>query len=261
VTQTHATLQPLDFSLTGKRAVVTGASRGLGYDIAIALADYGADVIGFARTASELAALEGEIVRRGRRFVGVTGGVDDSAAVHALTARADTEFGGVDILVNNAGISFVEPAVDVTHTTWDAQIAVNLSGAFFCAQALARGMIARGYGRIINISSISGIVGMLDHAAYVATKGALNALTQSLALEWGPHGLTVNAIAPTVVLTAMGERVWGPAEKGDPMKAKIPIGRFGKPREVAAACVYLASDAAGLVNGHVLVLDGGYTAA
>ena len=112
-------------------------------------------------------------------------------------------------------------------------------------------MIERGYGRIINISSISGIVGMLDHAPYVATKGALNALTLDLAMEWGPHGITVNAIAPTVVLTAMGERVWGPPEKGDPMKAKIPIGRFGKPREIAAACVYLASEAAGLCNGHV----------
>ncbi len=261
MTSTHATVAPTDFSLTGKRAVVTGASRGLGYDIAIAFADYGADVIGFARTASELAALESEITARGRRFLAVTGGVDDSAAVATLAQRAEAEFGGVDILVNNAGISFVEPAVDVSHERWDAQLAVNLSGAFFCAQALARGMIARRYGRIINISSISGIVGMLDHAAYVATKGGLNALTQSLAMEWGPHGLTVNAIAPTVVLTAMGERVWGAPEKGDPMKAKIPIGRFGKPREVAAACVYLASEAAGLVNGHVLVLDGGYTAA
>ncbi len=261
MTQTHAVAAPADFLLTGKRAVVTGASRGLGYDIAIALADYGADVVGFARTGGELALLETEIVARGRRFLAVTGSVDDSEAVSALARRAEAELGGVDILVNNAGISFVEPAVDVSQKTWDAQLAVNLSGAFFCAQAMARGMIARGYGRIINISSISGIVGMLDHAAYVATKGGLNALTQSLAMEWGPHGLTVNAIAPTVVLTAMGERVWGPPEKGDPMKAKIPIGRFGKPREVAAAVVYLASEAAGLVNGHVLVLDGGYTAA
>jgi NAD(P)-dependent dehydrogenase (short-subunit alcohol dehydrogenase family) len=261
MTHAQAAVGPLDFSLTGKRAVVTGASRGLGYDIAIALADYGADVIGFARTASELAALESEITVRGRRFVAVTGGVDDAAAVTTLMQRADAEFGGIDILVNNAGISFVEPAVDVSREHWDAQFAVNLSGAFFCAQAAARGMIARGYGRIINITSISGIVGMLDHAAYVATKGGLNALTQSLAMEWGPHGITVNAIAPTVVLTAMGERVWGAPEKGAPMKAKIPIGRFGKPREVAAAVIYLASDAAGLVNGHVLVLDGGYTAA
>jgi 2-deoxy-D-gluconate 3-dehydrogenase len=259
--QTQSAVVPTDFLLTGKRAVVTGASRGLGYDIAIALAEYGADVIGFARTTSELDALQTAIEARGRRFAAVTGGVDDPAAIGALVARVDADFGGADILINNAGISAVEPALDITAKTWDAQLAVNLSGAFFCAQALARGMVERGYGRIINISSISGVVGMLDHAAYVATKGGLNALTQSLALEWGPHGLTVNAIAPTVVLTPMGERVWGPPEKGDPMKAKIPIRRFGKPREVAAACVYLASDAAALVNGHVLVLDGGYTAA
>jgi NAD(P)-dependent dehydrogenase (short-subunit alcohol dehydrogenase family) len=261
MTQTHTAVQPTDFLLTGKRAVVTGASHGLGYEIALALADYGADVIGFARTTSELAALETQIAARGRRFAGVTGGVDDPAALAALTNRVDAEFGGADILVNNAGISAIEPALDITRANWDAQLAVNLSGAFFCAQALGRGMVERGYGRIINISSISGVVGMLDHAAYVATKGGLNALTQSLALEWGPHGITVNAIAPTVVLTPMGERVWGAPEKGDPMKAKIPIRRFGKPREVAAACVYLASEAAGLVNGHVLVLDGGYTAA
>jgi 2-deoxy-D-gluconate 3-dehydrogenase len=261
MTQTHVAAAPLDFSLAGKRAVVTGASRGLGYDIAIALADYGADVVGFARTSSELAALESRITARGRRFLAVTGSVDDREAVADLSRRADAAFGGIDILVNNAGTSVVEPAVDVSRASWETQLDVNLTGPFVCAQTFARGMIERGYGRIINITSISGIVGMIDHAAYCATKGALNALTQELALEWGPHGVTVNAIAPTVVLTAMGERVWGPPEKGDPMKAKIPIRRFGKPREIAAACVYLASEAAGLCNGHVLVLDGGYTAA
>jgi 2-deoxy-D-gluconate 3-dehydrogenase len=187
--------------------------------------------------------------------------IADPGEIEHMVDQTRSEFGGVDILVNNAGTSVVEPAVDVTRESWELQLAVNLTGPFVCAQTFARGMIERGYGRIINISSISGIVGMLDHAAYVATKGALNALTLELAMEWGPHGITVNALAPTVVLTAMGERVWGAPEKGDPMKAKIPIGRFGKPREVAAAVVYLASDAAGLCNGHVLVLDGGYTAA
>jgi NAD(P)-dependent dehydrogenase (short-subunit alcohol dehydrogenase family) len=241
--------------------VVTGAGRGLGYDIALALADYGADVVGFARTAAELDTLGLEIEARGRRFVGVPGSVAERADVAALAARALEADGGADILINNAGISIVEPALEVTAEHWSAQLAVNLEGAFVCAQAFAPAMIARGWGRIINITSISGVVGMLDHAVYVATKGALNALTKSLAMEWGPAGVTVNAIAPTVVLTAMGERVWGAPEKGDPMKAKIPIGRFGRPREVAAACVYLASDAAGLCNGHILVLDGGFTAA
>lgn len=250
-----------DFSLAGKRAVVTGAGRGLGYDIALALADYGADVVGFARTTTELDALAGEVGARGRRFVGVTGSVADRGDVAALHARARDALGGVDILINNAGISYVEPAVDVSPEHWSAQLAVNLEGAFVCAQSFAPEMLERGWGRIISISSISGIVGMLDHAVYVATKGALNALTKSLAMEWGPRGVTVNAIAPTVVLTAMGERVWGAPEKGDPMRAKIPIGRFGAPREIAAACVYLASDVAGLCNGHILVLDGGFTAA
>ena len=250
-----------DFSLDGKRAVVTGAGRGLGYDIAIALADYGADIVGFARTSAELDALGAEIATRGRRFLGVTGSVAERGDVALLGERTLAAFGGADILVNNAGISYVEPAVDVSAEHYAAQFAVNIEGAFVCAQTFAPGMLAQGYGRIINISSISGVVGLLDHAVYVATKGALNALTKSLAVEWGPGGITVNAIAPTVVMTPMGERVWGAPEKGDPMRAKIPIGRFGKPREVAAACVYLASEVAGFCNGHILVLDGGFTAA
>lgn len=250
-----------DFALTGKRAVVTGAGRGLGRDIALMFAEYGADVAGFARTASELETLEREVAALGRRFVGVAGDVALNEDVARLEATVRERWGGADILVNNAGISYVEPAIEVSDEHWRAQFAVNIDGAFACARAFAPGMLARGYGRVINISSISGIVGMLDHAAYVATKGAMNALTKSLAMEWGPAGVTVNAIAPTVVLTELGQRVWGAPERGDPMRSKIPIGRFGEPREVAAACVYLASSIAGLCNGHVLVLDGGYTAA
>jgi len=250
-----------DFSLAGRRAVVTGAGRGLGRAIAVAFARYGADVVGFSRTADELESLGAEIEALGRRFVAIAGAVDRPGDIARLFAGTAAALGGADILVNNAGMSHVEPALDVTPARWSEQFAVNLDGAFACAQAFAPGMLARGFGRVINISSISGVVGMLDHAAYVATKGALNALTKSLALEWGPGGVTVNAIAPTVVLTELGERVWGAPEKGDPMKAKIPIGRFGRPAEVALACVYLASDAAGLCNGHILVLDGGYTAA
>ena len=261
MTQTQAAVTPHDFMLTGKRAVVTGASRGLGYDIAIALADYGADVVGFARTASELAALEKEIKRRGRQFLAVTGSVDDRAAVADLAKRADAAFGGIDILVNNAGTSVIEPAVDVSRESWDLQMAVNLTGPFVCAQTFARGMIERGWGRIINISSISGIVGMLDHAPYVGDQRRAQRT----------HARTRNGVGAARHHRQRdradrradrdGRTRLGAAQKGDPMKAKIPIGRFGKPREIAAACVYLASEAAGLCNGHVLVLDGGYTAA
>jgi gluconate 5-dehydrogenase len=249
------------FDLSGQVALVTGTSRGLGQYFARALAGAGADLILTSRDRATLAPFAAEIAALGRRTVSVSLDVTNQDSITQAVAEAEAAFGRIDILVNNAGMNIRKPAVDVTWENWNQILDTNLRGSFFVAQAVARGMIARGYGRIINITSISGIVGMLDHAAYVATKGGLNALTQSLAMEWGPHGITVNAIAPTVVLTAMGERVWGAPEKGAPMKAKIPIGRFGKPREVAAAVIYLASDAAGLVNGHVLVLDGGYTAA
>jgi len=249
-----------EFSLAGKRALVTGAGRGLGRDIAVALADYGADIVGFARTRADLDALGPEIEARDRRFLGVSGSVADGAALDALHTAVEKAFGGVDILVNNAGITAVEPALELGRDAWNAVLDVNLSGAFFCSRLFARGMIARRFGRVINISSVAGSVGLRNHAAYCASKAGLEALTRVLAIEWGPAGVTVNAIAPTVVLTEMGQQVWGEPSVGDPMKSKIPIGRFGDPREVAAACVYLSSEIAGLCNGTTLTLDGGYSA-
>lgn len=249
-----------DFNLAGKRALVTGAGRGLGRDIAVAFADYGADVVGFARTRTELEALGADIAARERRFLGVAGSVSDGDALEVLHASVEESFGGIDILVNNAGITAVEPALELTSDTWNAILAVNLSGAFFCSRLFARGMIERRWGRVINVSSIAASIALQGHAAYSASKAGLEALTRILAIEWGPSGVTVNAIAPTVVLTEMGQQVWGDPSIGDPMKSKIPIGRFGEPREVAAACVYLASDVAGLCNGTTLTLDGGYSA-
>ncbi len=247
------------FSAAGRCAVVTGAGKGIGRAACLALAEAGADVVAFSRSPEDLPELERDVTARGRRCVTVAGDVANPEDVRALAAAAQT-LGGADILVNNAGIVYAEPALDTSLEHWSATLAVNLTGAFLCAQALAPHMLEQRWGRIINISAQSGVVGTADHAAYCASKGGLNALTRVLAVEWGPRGVTANAIAPTVILTPMGQKVWGEPAKGDPMRAKIPLGRFGQPEEVAAAVVYLASAAGALVNGHVLMLDGGFTA-
>ena len=224
------------------------------------LAEAGADILAFSRTTDDLRVLAEEIHQRGRRCVTVTGDVSNPADVQALAVAAAEQLGGADILVNNAGVVYAEPALSTTLDHWAATLATNLTGSFLCAQALAPQMIAQGWGRIINITAQSGVVGFSDHAAYCASKGGVNSLTRVLAIEWGPYGVTTNAIAPTVVLTPMGQKVWGDPARGDPMRAKIPLGRFGHGCEVAAAVVYLASDAGALVNGHIMMLDGGFTA-
>jgi 2-deoxy-D-gluconate 3-dehydrogenase len=248
------------FNVAGRRAVVTGAGKGIGRAICLALADAGADILAVSRTENDLATLADEVIPRGKRCVTVTGDVANPSDVRTMAEQATRVLGGADILVNNAGIVFAEPALETTLEHWTQTLAVNLTGAFLCAQALAPHMLAQGWGRIVNVSAQSGVVGTPEHAAYCASKGGLNSLTRVLAIEWGPRGVTVNAIAPTVILTPMGEKVWGEPARGEPMRARIPLGRFGQPHEVAAAVVYLASEAGGLVNGHVLMLDGGFTA-
>jgi NAD(P)-dependent dehydrogenase (short-subunit alcohol dehydrogenase family) len=248
------------FDLTGRRAVVTGAGKGIGRAVCLALAEAGAAIVAFSRSPEDLAALAADVAALGRRCVTVAGDVSSQSDVREMADQTRDALGGADILVNNAGVVFAEPALETTQEHWSATLAVNLTGAFLCAQALAPAMLAQRWGRIINISAQSGVVGTPDHAAYCASKGGLNALTRVLALEWGPGGVTVNAIAPTVILTPMGEKVWGDPAKGDPMRARIPLGRFGEPHEVASAAVYLASEAGALVNGHIMMLDGGFTA-
>lgn len=249
-----------EFDLSGRHAVVTGAGKGIGRAVCLALAEAGADILAFSRTETDLRDLAGEVEAIGRRCVLLAGDVANPADVRRLAEAADRDLGGADILVNNAGIALIAPALELSLEQWSATLATNLTGAFLCAQALAPKMIARRWGRVINITSQSGVVGMPEHAAYCASKGGLDALTKVLAIEWGPHGIKVNSVAPTVILTPMGEQVWGEPARGDPMRAKIPLRRFGKPREVATAVLFLASEAGALVSGHVLMVDGGYTA-
>lgn len=245
--------------LSGRVAVVTGAGKGIGRSICLELARAGADIFGVSRTAGDLEALGDEVRVLGVRYQACVADLSSVEAAEGIARRAE-RFGGVDVLVNNAGVARTGPAESVTEADWDYVLDTNLKGAFFVAQAVGRHMLARGTGRVINVTSQAGIVGLADHAAYCASKAGLGLLTKVLAIEWGGRGVTVNAVAPTVILTPMGERVWGEPEVGGPMLAKIPLGRFGRPIEVASVVAFLASDLAAMINGEIIAIDGGYTA-
>ena len=248
------------FDLTGQVAMVTGASRGIGHDLALALAAAGAHVVPAARRIEDLGGVVAQIEAAGGRATPVLLDVADAAgtrlAVDALVAR----LGRIDVLVNNAGLGFNHDALDVSEADWDEMMAVNLRGLFFTCQAVGRHMVERGYGRIVNMSSQASLVGIRRHAVYSASKGGVNSLTKVLALEWAPHGVTVNAVAPTFIRTpGTAERLDDPAFLADVL-ARIPVGRVGSTADVAAAVIYLASRESGLVTGVVLPVDGGWTA-
>ena len=249
----------LSIDLSGRVAVVTGAGKGIGRAICLELARAGADIFGVSRTANDLEALAEEVRVLGVRYQWQVADLSSAAAAQEIARRAE-QFGDVDILVNNAGVARTAPAESVTEADWDFVLDTNLKGAFFVAQAFGRGMLARGSGRIINVSSQAGLVGLADHAAYCASKAGVGLLTKVLAIEWGGRGVRVNAVAPTVILTPMGAQVWGDPTIGAPMLAKIPLGRFGQPEEVASVVAFLASDAAAMINGEIIAIDGGYTA-
>jgi len=249
-----------DFSLAGQVAVVTGASMGIGYGLAKAVAAAGARVAVVARSQNRLDALVAEIVSAGGEAAAFALDVRDIAAISTVFDAIRSRFGQIDILVNNAGLGDNHPAEAVTEADWDAMMNVNLKGAFFVAQAAGRIMLAQGHGRIVNMSSQASSVGIRDHAVYCATKGGMDQFTRVLALEWGHRGVTVNAVAPTFIYTpGTAERL----DRPDYLKGvldRIPIGRVGTIVDVAGAVIYLASPAGGMVNGHVLQVDGGWTA-
>jgi len=246
--------------LSGRNAVVTGAGKGIGRAICLALARAGASIFAVSRTASDLETLGNEIAGLGVPYGSCAVELRGQAEAASVVARAVEALGGVDILVNNAGVSYPAPAEEVTEKEWDTMFDTNVRAAFFCAQAAGKEMLKRGSGRIINITSQGGIVALRDHAAYCASKAALGMVTKLLAVEWGPRGVTVSAVAPTVILTPMGERVWSAPEKAKPMLEKIPLGRFGRPEEVADVVAFMLGDSASLMNGAIVCLDGGYTA-
>ena len=248
------------FDISGKVALVTGASKGIGRSIALTLADGGADIIATARNEEELKELVSEIKSMGRNAVYIVADLSRTKEAIGMANRALEIFGRVDILVNNAGVSFPQPALEVTEEAWDTTMNVNLKSLFFITQVIGKKMIEQKKGKIINISSQAGIVGLEDHAAYCASKGGLILLTKVLAIEWGRYGINVNAIAPTVILTPMGERAWADPEKRARMLAQIPIGRLGYPEDVSGVVLFLASSVSDLITGAVIPVDGGYTA-
>jgi NAD(P)-dependent dehydrogenase (short-subunit alcohol dehydrogenase family) len=245
--------------LAGRRALVTGASRGIGAAIATRLAAEGADVILSGRDAPMLESVAASLT--GVRTAVLPADLSDAGAVERLAAGALAAFDGLDILVNNAGITFPELAADVTVAAWDTTMAVNVRAPALLGARIGAAMATDGGGSIVNVASLAGLRALREHYAYAASKAALIMATKVLALEFGPSGVRANAVCPTVVLTDMGQQVWGEPAKAAPMLARIPLGHFGVPSDVADAVVWLASDASAMVTGAEIALDGGFTAA
>ena len=247
------------FSLAGRKALVTGASKGIGAEICAVLAEAGADIVALGRDEADLAETARTVRAHDRRCLTLVAEMESPTEPVAACERALAEWGTIDILVHSAGMANVGPALEVSTADWDRMMAVNLRAPFLTARTLAPAMIAQGRGKIIMISSQTGVIALDDHAAYAASKGGLNALTKSLCAEWARHNVQVNAICPTVVMTPMGRQVWGKPEKGDPFRNATPARRFAEPVEVADAALYLASDASAMVNGALLMVEGGFT--
>jgi 2-deoxy-D-gluconate 3-dehydrogenase len=249
-----------EFDLSGKVAIVSGAGRGMGSHFAMSLARYGADIVLCSRTRSELEKVAAEIRELGRRVLIQQMDVLKNSEIQAMVEAAVKEFGKIDILVNNAGLNVPQWAEEVTEEAWDRVMNTNLKGLFFVAQAVGRVMIKQKRGKIINISSQSGSVGLIMRAAYCASKGGVNLLTKVLAVEWAKHNVLVNAIAPTFVETPLTKPMLAKEDFRIYVLGNIPLGRVGKPEDVIGAVIYLASEASNMVTGHVLLVDGGWTA-
>lgn len=245
------------FDLSGQVALVTGTSRGLGQYFARALARAGADLILTSRRRESLDQFAEEIRGLGRRTVTLELDVRDLGSIERMAAQAEAAFGQVHVLVNNAGCNVRKPALDITWDDWNLVLDTNLRGSFFVAQTIGRGMIARKYGRIINVGSVTSVFGYAGLAPYGASRGGIRQLTMSLAADWGAHGVTVNCLAPGWFKTQQNQVLYEDPEWVEYLTERIPVRRPGLPNDLDGAVVFLASEASRYVTGQTLLVDGG----
>ncbi len=246
----------LNFPLSGKVALVTGGASGIGAAISEAFIAKGAKVAVLDINADVAKAKADALGANAKPFVC---DVSDPQSVNDAVAGVVAAFGGIDIAVNSAGVVFLAPAEDLSLGDWDKTININLKGSFLVTQAVGKAMIAAGKGgKIVNLASQAGTVAIEEHVAYCASKFGVIGMSKTFAAEWGKHGIRVNTISPTIVLTELGKKAWS-GEKGEAAKKRIPAGRFAYPQEIAAAAVFLASAGADMINGADLLIDGGYT--
>jgi len=245
------------FDLTGRVAIVTGTSRGLGQNFARALAKAGADLVLTSRNRSSLLPFDSEILALGRRAISLELDVRNQESIEKMVAAAESEFGHLDILVNNAGCNVRKPSLDVTWDDWNLILDTNLRGSFFVAQAVARRMIPRQYGRIINIGSVTSVSGYAGLAPYGASRGGIRQLTMSLADDWGRHGITVNCLAPGWFHTEQNKVLYENKEWVNYLVDRIPMKRPGQPHDLDSAIVFLAAESSRYITGQTLLVDGG----
>lgn len=249
-----------ELDLSGRVAVVLGGTSGIGLALTQGLASAGADVVPVSRRADMVDQAATCVESFGRKSLRLTADALDRKALQQALDSTLSAFSKVDILVNCAGITKRTPSLDVSDEEWDSIISTNLTGTFRACQVFGRAMIGAGYGRIINIASLSSFVGLHEVAAYTASKSAVAGLTRALAVEWGPRGVNVNAIAPGVFRTALNTRLLDESGRGQELLERTPLKRFGRVEELAPACVFLASEGSSFVNGEILTVDGGFLA-
>jgi NAD(P)-dependent dehydrogenase (short-subunit alcohol dehydrogenase family) len=245
------------FDLSGQAAIVTGASRGLGQQMARALAKAGADLVITSRDPSHLSTFEAEIKANGRRALALQLDVRNLESIKNMVKAADAFYGRLDILVNNAGCNVRKPALDVTWEDWNLILDTNLRGSFFVAQEVARRMVSRGYGRIINVGSVTSVAGYAGLGPYGASRGGIRQLTMSLADDWGKHGITVNCLAPGWFCTEQNKVLYENKEWFEYLCDRIPLKRPGELRDLDAAVVFLAAESSRYITGQTLLVDGG----